>query len=181
MSPSSIRKFAILTTRLTLLPLSLEELQLYLEHSSKPEAADKLMISQRLMTENLERAINLKIGKMRDAEEADHLWYTYWLIQIKADGFGAGMVGFKGLPDEQGEVEIGYGMDPHYRNRGFMTEAVNALITWAFQHAECRSVIAPETERLNVASNRVLEKVGMEVYDATETTLSWRVGNPQAI
>jgi ribosomal-protein-alanine N-acetyltransferase len=147
----------------------------------KPEASGRLMISQRLMTENLERAIHLKIEKMRNVEEADHLWYTYWLIQIKNDGFGAGMVGFKGVPNEQGEVEIGYGMDPHYRNRGFMTEAVSALITWAFRHAECRSVIAPKTERANLASIRVLEKVGMEVYDATETTLSWRVDHPRAI
>jgi ribosomal-protein-alanine N-acetyltransferase len=180
MSHFSLPESALHTSRLTLLPLSLEELQLYLERPSKPEASGKLMISPRLMTENLERALNMKIEKMRNAKKADHLWYTYWLIQIKDDGFGAGMVGFKSLPNEKGEVEIGYGIDPHYRSRGFMTEAVSALITWAFKHAECRSVIAPETERANLASNRVLEKVGMEVYDSTETTLSWRVDNAQS-
>jgi ribosomal-protein-alanine N-acetyltransferase len=169
-----MEEFDIDTDHLRLLPLSIEELHLYLEHPAKLERSMALPISQSILSENLARAIKMKIERMSSANRGDHLWYTYWLIRIKGDGFGAGMVGFKGAPNLEGEVEIGYGIDPKYQGRGFMTEAVSALINWAFQHKECRSVIAPDTEKSNLASNRVLEKVGMQVYQETETTLSWR-------
>jgi len=167
--------FSIDTTRLNLLSLSMEELHFYLEQPDRFERSNIPMISRRILTENLERAIKMKIEKMKIADEMDHPWYTYWLIQIKEDGFGAGMVGFKGVPNQDGEVEIGYGIDPQYRGRGFMTEAVHALIAWAFQHPQCRSVIAPGTERTNIASNRVLKNVGMEIYQETEDKISWRI------
>jgi ribosomal-protein-alanine N-acetyltransferase len=163
------------TIRLKLFPLSNEELQFYLEQPEKFERSDIPTISRRILTENLERAIRMKIEKMMIADEMDHPWYTYWLILIKEDGFGAGMVGFKGVPNQDGEVEIGYGIDPHYQGRGYMTEAVSALIAWAFQDPQCNSVIAPDTERSNRASNRVLEKAGMHMYQETENQMSWRI------
>jgi len=85
------------------------------------------------------------------------------------------LAGFKGVPDDQGKTEIGYGIDAAYRSRGYMTEAVKGLIEWAFQDVRCRAVIAPDTKRWNVASNRVLEKAGMRVYNETEEALDWRV------
>ncbi len=170
-----MNEFGIDTNRLILLPLSFEELQLYLEHPDELERWITFPISRGILTADLVRAIKMKIEKMSSADRAEHLWYTYWLIQIKADRFVAGMVGFKGVPSMEGEVEIGYGIDLHYRSQGFMTEAVSALITWAFRHEKCRSVIAPDTEKSNLASNRVLERVGMNVYQETETTLSWRI------
>jgi RimJ/RimL family protein N-acetyltransferase len=112
---------------------------------------------------------------MAAVKEEDHPWLTYWIIVLDEDGFGAGMAGFKGVPDEAGEVEIGYGIDPAYQGRGYMTEAVGALIEWAFQEERCRSVIAPDTERANVASNKVLSKVGMHVYEESEDARSWRI------
>ena len=56
-----------------------------------------------------------------------------------------------------------------------MSEAVTAMIQWAFQSPNCLYVIAPGTVRANTASCRVLERVGMHVYDETEETLSWRI------
>ncbi len=95
---------------------------------------------------------------------------------IREPLFGAGLAGFKGLPDAAGEVEIGYGIDPICQGHGYMTEAARALIEWAFQSPTCRAVIAPNT--LNPASNRVLEKVGMVVYEETGTARSWRIDKP---
>jgi RimJ/RimL family protein N-acetyltransferase len=78
-------------------------------------------------------------------------------------------------PGQLEEVEIGYGIDPAYRNRGYMTEAVRGLIDWAFRDPRCRSITAPSTERSNIASNRVLEKVGMRVSGETDEALDWRL------
>jgi len=39
-----------------------------------------------------------------------------------------GSVGFHGPPNEAGQVEIGYHVEPGFRRRGFATEAVRALL-----------------------------------------------------
>ena len=66
-------------------------------------------------------------------------------------------------------------MDPAYRSTGYTKEAVKGLIGWAFQFPGCRTVIAPDTKKGNVASNRVLEKAGMHVYNETEDAYDWKI------
>ena len=115
----------------------------------------------------------MKLEKMASALPDDQPWYTYWLIQVPLDRFGAGMIGYKGVPDENGAVEIGYGIDNAFRNQGFMSEALQGMIRWAFQDPRCNRILAPDTLRSNLASNRVLEKVGMQVYQEKRDSLSW--------
>ena len=117
----------------------------------------------------------MKLSKMAAAPESLHAWYTYWLIVIADLPFGAGMAGFKGVPDKHGEAEIGYGIDPAYRRKGYMTEAVRELIAWAFREPECRAVVARGVMRSNIASQKVLVHAGMSVYDETDDTLSYRI------
>ena len=69
--------------------------------------------------------------------------------------------GFKGPPDDEGTVEIGYSLLPPYRNKGHTTEAVQALVSWAFERPEVARVIA-EAQPGNTASIRVLQKAGLD-------------------
>jgi RimJ/RimL family protein N-acetyltransferase len=127
------------------------------------------------LTEPLKRAIRMKLEKMDNAPARDQPWLTYWLIKVPPDSFGAGMIGFKGAPDHKGEVEIGYGIDSIYRNQGYMTEAVTGMIRWAFRDSRCQRILAPDTVRSNLASNRVLQKVGMRIYQEKVESLSWHL------
>ena len=163
------------TARLPLLPLSLRQLELYQDDPVNFARSVGKPASQEMKTEILMRAISMKIEKMKQASVTQHAWLTYWLIMINAAGFGAGMAGFKGVPNDMGEVEIGYGIDAAFGGQGYMSEAVTAMIQWAFQSPSCLSVIAPDTARANIASCRVLERVGMHVYDESEETLNWRI------
>ena len=52
---------------------------------------------------------------------------------------------------------------------------MRALITWAFDAPECVSVIAAEVDKANIASIRILEKVGMSIYKETNDNLYWRI------
>lgn len=165
----------IQTRRLRLLPLSLDQLRCYIPNPAALEQELGFDVSRDIVTDRLRRAISMKMVKMERADPAEHAWYTYWLIVVKEKPYGAGLAGFKGLPDDQGQVEIGYGIDPACRNQGYMTEAVKALIEWAFQDVRCNAVIAPDTNKENPASNSVLKKVGMRVVNETPESFDWRV------
>ena len=84
-------------------------------------------------------------------------WYAIWIIERK-DGSMVGDLCFKGLHDD-GTAEIGYGISEEYRGRGYATEAVDAMVSWALRRPGVRRVEA-ETEPDNKASRRVLEKCG---------------------
>jgi ribosomal-protein-alanine N-acetyltransferase len=168
-------KTIIQTERLKLLALTLDQLRLILDAPERLEQELGFPISRANDTEPVRRAIGMKVGKMSGLPAERHPWYTYWLVVTIAGTCGAGLAGFKGEPDQDGTVEIGYGIDPAYRDRGYTTEAARALIAWAFQDPACRSVVAPGTRRDNPASNRVLAKLGMQVYTETDETLSWRL------
>ena len=165
----------IQTERLRLIPLSLHQLQNYITSPEVLEREVGFEVSREIVIDRLRRAIARKVARMESEAPVEVEWHTYWLIVIKDGPFGAGLAGFKGLPDAQGQAEIGYGIDPAFQNKGYMTEAVKGLIEWAFQDTRCRAVIAPDTKKWNVASNHVLEKVGMRVYGEREDALDWRI------
>jgi ribosomal-protein-alanine N-acetyltransferase len=87
-----------------------------------------------------------------------------------------GNVGFKGPPDEDGTVEIAYGIVPAFQRRGYATEAAAAGVAFAFGNDAVRCVLA-HTLPTSDASMRVLEKCGFarigEVEDPDDG-LVWR-------
>ncbi|MFS0865017.1 GNAT family N-acetyltransferase [Fredinandcohnia sp. 179-A 10B2 NHS] len=97
-------------------------------------------------------------------------WYV-WLAKRKEDGKTVGDIGFKGKP-VNGTVEIGYGIDPDEHNKGYATEAAIALVEWAFLHEAVRKVQA-ECDIDNVASIRVLEKLGMKRIEEMKGMIYW--------
>jgi ribosomal-protein-alanine N-acetyltransferase len=125
------------------------------------------------LTERVHRAIHIKLDKMQKADGARHDWLTYWLIVIKDEHIGAGMLGFKGFPDEKGSTEIGYGIDPAYQGKGYMREAAHALIQWAFAHPFCTVITATDVE--NPASVRLLEKLGAQLVSSSDHSTSWEI------
>ena len=84
-------------------------------------------------------------------------WYAIWMIELK-DGTHIGELCFKGI-DSDGTVEIGYGITEKYQDHGYATEAVKAILKWAFQEPKVSSIEA-ETDEKNIASKKVLEKCG---------------------
>lgn len=104
---------------------------------------------------------------------AEHPWQTYWLIVLRDENIGVGLVGFKGKPDAAGEVEIGYGIDPVYQGKGYMTEAVGALVKWAFAHQECKAITAHEVRVDNYPSQKVLVKNGFIETNETGTAIDF--------
>lgn len=165
----------ITTPRLTLIPLSLEQLKIGL--ASLPELSGSVGVKlvSSLFEGVVNRAVRMKIEKMDKVDQALHPWYTYWLIVINDEQTGAGMVGFKGAPDKKGVVEIGYGIDPLYQRLGYMSEAVQAMIGWAFTHKECQAITATGVLVNNFASQKVLLHNGFIETGQDEKGINYRL------
>jgi RimJ/RimL family protein N-acetyltransferase len=148
----------LITPRLRLLSLSAAQLEHCLNKPAALEAELGFSISRELIDANVTRAITMKLAKMAVSDARFHDWLTYWLIVIKDMPAGVGLIGYKGYPNERGETEIGYGIETGFRNKGFMKEAVKALVAWAFMHPECRAITAHSV--FNPASKRILEQLG---------------------
>jgi [ribosomal protein S5]-alanine N-acetyltransferase len=120
-------------------------------------------------------AFSLPANGSRRSERPPSDWHGYFFIHPEARAL-VGNGGFTGEPDDSGAVEIGYEIAPEYRNRGFATEAVQAMIDYAFAHEEVRAVVAHTLAEVN-ASNSVLRKVGMSFVaeaDTPEVGKTWR-------
>lgn len=108
---------------------------------------------------NDDKMILFIINKLQEAPEQSGWWSWYFLLKDRVTdasiliGFG----GFKGKPTSDGIVGIGYSILPEFQNLGYGTEAIKALVSWAFADPEVRQVIAETLPELK-ASQRVLEK-----------------------
>ena len=85
-------------------------------------------------------------------------WYLWYCLRRGPLAL-LGSAGFKGIP-VNGLVEIGYSMLEEHQRNGYCTEAVRALIGWAFHHSDVTIVIAHTFPEL-LPSIRVMEKCGL--------------------
>lgn len=137
---------------------------------------------QLLEEQNYENGPEIMVYLKALEEDPELLAWGHWLVVQKADGQVIGDAGFKGKPNTNQEIEIGYGLLEQYWNKGFATETVNGLIEWAFETGKVEKVLA-ETEPHNIGSIRVLEKAGMRQTKKTEAMISWEItkGNSEEI
>jgi RimJ/RimL family protein N-acetyltransferase len=100
-----------------------------------------------------------RLSVERKAAKWDSQGYGFWCVVHKDSGAAIGHCGLD-LLEPLGEVECGYLIDQPFWGRGLATEAVRASLDWGFATKGFASIIAiarPE----NVASTRVMERVGM--------------------
>jgi RimJ/RimL family protein N-acetyltransferase len=165
--------FILEAEKLKLIPLDAQNLRWSIEDRQKMERNLGVKITDTELEEPVKKAMRTSL-KMVLENKKDYLWFTSWEITLKIENRIIGGLCFKGCPDEKGRVEIAYGMQDEYRCKGYMTEAVKELINWAFTQEKVLSIIA-ETEKDNLPSHRVLEKIGMEKYEEKEKMFWWRI------
>jgi [ribosomal protein S5]-alanine N-acetyltransferase len=85
-------------------------------------------------------------------------------VTTRGDGL-VGSVAMHLIPQHR-RGEIGYWIGVDYWNRGFATEAAEALVQYGFEHLHLHRIMGRHLSR-NRASGRVLRKLGM-VYEGTQ-------------
>lgn len=108
-------------------------------------------------------------------EEAKELIANVWLKDYATYGYGRlatiykpdnrliGFSGLKYLPEFDGLTDLGYRFLPEYWGKGIATESALASLQYGFEElgiARIQGIAMPE----NIASCRVLEKVGLRFY-----------------
>ena len=88
-------------------------------------------------------------------------WLSSAVIERETGNF-VGDVALHWVSEEHKTGEIGFIFDPDHQGRGYATDAARALIDFAFDGMGFHRVIG-RTEARNVASARVLEKLGMRL------------------
>jgi len=146
------------TPRLTLCPLSLDELVLLTEDLPAAEARLGLRYAAEPLDGHMKEAMAGQPAKIR-AKPGALLWETFWMLALKAEPVIIGSLCFKGPPDAGGAVEIGYGLGDGWRGCGYMAEAVAAAGAWALRQPGVQQVVA-ETEQGNTPSENVLRRAG---------------------
>jgi len=87
-------------------------------------------------------------------------WFGYYVVaEIDGADTVVGTAGYKGPPDGDGKVEIGYSIVSAYHRRGIGTGAVGQLLERAFAAPGVHSVTA-ETPFEAIPSRRLLERCG---------------------
>jgi [ribosomal protein S5]-alanine N-acetyltransferase len=90
---------------------------------------------------------------------AEAPWWN-WLVVRQDSREAVGSVTFGGKPDSAGAVLVGYALYPAREGNGYATEAVRAMVEWAFAQpgVQIVRVLAPVW---NTPAVHVAEKVGM--------------------
>jgi ribosomal-protein-alanine N-acetyltransferase len=155
------------TQRLELLPLS-------------GDAIDALMAGDRGRLRSLTNAQfqvpvapppymadSLPVVRDRLRASPDEARWWNWLVVRQDSREAVGAVAFGGKPDSAGAVLVGYAMYPSREGNGYATEAVRAMVDWAFNQPGVQIVraLAPVW---NTPAVHVAEKVGMRPVGSYE-------------
>lgn len=119
------------------------------------------------------------LAELRQSSSADPWTHGFGVRDVVSDQI-IGTAGFKGAPDDQGVVEIGYGIVPSFQGQGLAREAASALIVFAAQHPRVQTIRAHTAPEHN-ASTKVLLHCGFahlgEVLDPEDGRV-WRWERP---
>jgi len=161
------------TERLSILSLSQYNLELSINDFNKMEKTLGLTITDKNIGDREKSVFKIRLNGVKN-NPINYMWYTVWLIILKSKNRIVGHIMLKGYPNENGEVIIGYYMQDEYRCNGYMTEALRAIIQWAFLNSDVKFVIA-DTLKNNILSQKLLQKIGMIFYKEDDEWFWWKL------
>ena len=159
------------TERLVLFPYTAENLHLFNTDRAGFEAQFGVVYDG-------EETDSLLAGFLRElegelaADPENSFFLTEFLMVLKENSRIIGTVEYKQAP-AGGVTEVGYGMNPAYTGRGYMTEALTALLE-AGRARGLRAVRA-DTAPENLRSQHVLERCGFRFLRRDGDRLWWEI------
>lgn len=162
------------TDRLILKPLTYNQLLKYLKLDNSLETELNLNKYSRTISEELKEALEQTILPKVSDKTKNYLFSTLWTAIYKSKNIMIGDLCIVDEPNENGEIEIGYGTYREFQGKGFMTEIVGGIIKWAKSQKKVVAIVA-STEKINIASSKVLEKNNFFIISETEVLINWKL------
>jgi len=162
------------TNRLIITPLTYGQLKKYTACDNSLEEELNLNPSLRTISPELKEALEETILLNVADTSKNYLYSTLWTAISKAENRMVGDLCIVGEPNDEGEIEIGYGTYDEYQGKGYMTEIVAGIITWAKTQPSVKSIIA-STDRTNSASHKVLQKNNFIKINETDAAINWKL------
>ena len=119
--------------------------------------------------------VRLEIEEMLGRRPGEPGGWVQFTVEDRDDGGLVGDVGLSPADGESGVIKVGYTVDPRFQGRGYATEAIEALVAYAFDTLDAR-VVRAYAGAENAPSIRVMEKVGMtlrERFQGEDEDGSW--------
>ena len=153
----------LMTDRLELIPITLDVVEaVFRNDRDAVEALVEARVPEKWPGRALvERAFSADLDRIR-ANPSQRLWGDRLMISRPCEGDRrvVGSVVFHGAPDDDGVVEVGYGVEQSSQGRGYGSEATCAAVQWALTQPGVRSVIAT-TFPWHTASVKILRRAGL--------------------
>jgi ribosomal-protein-alanine N-acetyltransferase len=145
----------LITERLKLRPLTVDDVDDVFTYTSDPEVAKFIRRPLHVTRADAEAYVRAFV------EAPVRGGASPWGIEHCHDGKLIGTCGFYYLNGEDARAEIYYALSRAYWGRGYMTEAVRAVLDFGFNKLMLNRIDGACWAG-NIASARVLEKVGMQ-------------------
>lgn len=100
--------------------------------------------------------------------------FESWVIIYKKEMKIIGDAGFKGIPNQAGEIDLGYGIIASERRKGYAIEAAEILSTWALSLPDVKKITAKCLIE-NQGSSKTLQKLNFKNTSKDETFLYWEL------
>lgn len=154
------------TPRLLIRRLSLHDAADIYEYSRDPLVAKHVLWDAQTSIGEARSYIRYMIRKYHSGDCAS------WGIVLKETGHVVGTIGFIWIQTDNSAAEVGYSLKRSLWNRGYMTEALQAVLKYGFDRLHLNRIEA-QHECENPASGAVMRKCGMR----HEGTLRQRLYN----
>jgi RimJ/RimL family protein N-acetyltransferase len=93
--------------------------------------------------------------------------WVQFTVEEREGGTIVGDVGFAVADGEPNVIKVGYTISPEFQGRGYATEAIRALVDYAFGTLGAE-IVRAHASAANASSIRVAEKVGMRLVERVE-------------
>lgn len=144
---------SIYTDRLHLFPVSIDLAQTLMKNPLAFYYKYQLPWNKTWPHNGLKAILPIYVEKLE--EDENELGFGPWVLLDASQEHVVGDIGFKGKPNDDGMVEIGYHIVESERNAGYASEAVKQICLWAFEQPGVKGIEA-ECDQSNIASQKVL-------------------------
>ncbi|SDQ79135.1 Acetyltransferase (GNAT) domain-containing protein [Virgibacillus subterraneus] len=159
------------TDRLTLVTFTVEMMKATLIGQNQLGKITDYKAADEYPLEDYKQLLSYKIDRFTQYPEENE-WEG--IIIHKKDNTIMGDMGFKGGPNEKGEMDLGYSIVPSYQGEGYATEMTIAMVNWGLQQQNVNKITASCSES-NIPSIRVLEKTGFEQIRTEDKEIYWSI------